>query len=267
MAAPKLERYESCGVTLLGDSSRPCGVTLAFAERTGGVSEGEYASLNVGKSTEMAQPEIRENVRRLLAALGAEDLEGSLIRPRQIHTADVVRVRDSSARELSNARVRSTAGADIVVCTATDVPVLLCSADCVILVLVCEGGFAVAHSGWPGTMERVAEVALRELCDATGASPDEVLCYLGPHIRVEDFEVSEELADRFVEAFGPEAAPAYRHVSLEFCIRKTLQECGMPADNVVSAGVSTASNTDRYFSYRAEGGVCGRLGTMVVRRS
>lgn len=267
MTAPKLERYDSCGVTLLGDTSRPGGVTFAFAERGGGVSQGEYASLNIGKSSEMAQPEIRENVRRLLAAVDAEDLERRLIRPRQIHTADVVSVRGSSPRELSVARVRASAGADIVVCTATDVPVLLCSADCVILVLVCEGGFAVAHSGWPGTMERVAEVALRELCAHTDADPSEVLCYLGPHIMVDDFEVSEELADRFVEAFGPQAAPMYRHVSLEYCIRKTLVDAGASEANITSAGVSTASNTDRFFSYRAEGGVCGRLGTIAVRRS
>ncbi len=267
MSAPELERYESEGVTLLGDKRRPCGVTFAFAERTGGVSEGAYASLNIGKSFEMGQPDIHENVRRLLASVGAEHLSKAIVRPRQVHGADVVTVKGSTPRELSVARVRASAGADIVVCTATDVPVLLCSADCIIMVLVCEGGFAVAHSGWPGTLANVADVAIKELCKQTGADPSEVVAYIGPHIRVEDFEVSVELAERFVDAFGPECATGPRHVSLEYCVRQTLERAGALPQNIVSAGVSTASNTDRFFSYRAEGGECGRLGTIAVRLS
>ena len=48
MQAPSLTRYVANGVTLLGDTSRPGGVTFAFTERTGGVSKAPYASLNLG---------------------------------------------------------------------------------------------------------------------------------------------------------------------------------------------------------------------------
>ena len=45
---PALSRHLSCGVTLLADASVAGGVTLAFTERTGGVSEAPFASLNLG---------------------------------------------------------------------------------------------------------------------------------------------------------------------------------------------------------------------------
>ncbi|MBQ6411515.1 MAG: laccase domain-containing protein, partial [Atopobiaceae bacterium] len=48
MTAPVLTRRTVGGVTLLGDEHRPGGVTLAFTERTGGVSQPPYASLNLG---------------------------------------------------------------------------------------------------------------------------------------------------------------------------------------------------------------------------
>ena len=50
MSEPTLTRYQSHGVTLLGDITVPQGVALAFTERTGGVSTGNYASLNLGSA-------------------------------------------------------------------------------------------------------------------------------------------------------------------------------------------------------------------------
>ena len=69
--APQLTRYAASGVTLLGDLRRPGGVTLAFTERTGGVSKPPYASLNLGSRCGDDPEAVAENRRRTLAALGA----------------------------------------------------------------------------------------------------------------------------------------------------------------------------------------------------
>ena len=61
--------------------------------------------------------------------------------------------------------LKNKAGADAVVCTVPGVPVLLCFADCVPVVVVCSGGFAVVHSGWRGTY---AEIAGTAFCQETG---------------------------------------------------------------------------------------------------
>ena len=264
---PALSRHLSCGVTLLADASVAGGVTLAFTERTGGVSEAPFASLNLGSRCGDDPSRVAENRRRALAAIGAEGLADRLVVPRQVHGERVVTVRSADPAELAASRAEAEAGADAVIVTAPDVPALLCFADCVPVVIAAPGGFAVAHSGWRGTLARIARSAARALMAETGASADELVAYVGPHILAEDYEVSEDLAARFSEAFGPGAVPSRRHLDLTFCVTRALEEAGLAPSQVWACDVSTARATDRFFSYRAEGGQCGRHAAVAVLRS
>ena len=259
-----LSRQVSSGVALLTDESVPGGVTLAFTERDGGVSEAPYASLNLGDACGDDPSRVAENRRRALAAIGAEGLLGNLVNPRQVHGSHVVVVRSADSSELASARAEARAGADAVVCTAERVPVLLCFADCVPVVLVAPGGFAVVHSGWRGTIARIVALAAEVLCDEASCEPSELLAYVGPHIGAADYEVSSELAERFVQAFGPGVVSGERNLDLSAALAVTLREAGVPAENVAWVEESTASSTDRFFSYRAEGGTCGRHGALAV---
>lgn len=265
MRRPGLERYASRGVTLLGDRNLPGGVTFAFTERTGGVSEAPYASLNLGDACGDDPDRVRENRRRALAALGAEAWLGSLVNPRQVHGDHVVLVASDEPGEVSRAQREAREGADAVVCLARRVPVLLCFADCLPVVLVAPDGFAVAHSGWRGTAARIAAKAARELCRASGCSPADLLAYIGPHVAGPDYEVSQDLADRFEGEFGPAALAGPRHLDLAACVEAALADAGVPASQVLDCGVSTPRTLDRFYSYRAEGGTCGRHGAIAFR--
>ena len=261
---PSLTRYQAGSVTLLSDASVGGGVTFAFTERTGGVSEAPYASLNLGAACGDVPDAVAENRRRALAAVGADAVASRLVAPRQVHGDAVVRVASAAPAELVAAQAAAAAGADAVVCTVPGVPVLLCFADCVPVVLTCAGGFAVAHSGWRGTIARIAASAARELADAAGVPVSEISAYVGPHIGYQDYEVSPELAERFCAEFGPEASPDGRHLDLGYCVRAALEGAGVAGGSIVEAAVSTASATERFFSYRAENGRCGRHAAVAV---
>ncbi len=261
-----LARQTSGGVTLLADESRPGGVTLAFTERTGGVSAAPFSSLNLGSRCGDEAACVTENRRRALAAIGAEGLLARLVVPHQVHGDHVVTVRSAEPDALAAARAEAEAGADAVVCAASGVPVLMCFADCVPVILVAPGAFAVVHSGWRGTIARIAEKAARALCAEAGCAPRELLAYVGPHIGWADYEVSEELAERFEAAFGPAAVPEPRHLDLAACVRAALADAGVAEGSVTVCDVSTASATDRFFSYRAEGGTCGRHAAIALMR-
>ena len=261
---PTLERHSVGGVTLLGDPEPPCGVTFAFTERTGGVSAGEYASLNLGSRCGDDPTCVAENRRRVLSALGAEGCADRLVSPRQVHGDHVVVVREAGGKGLAAARAEAEAGADAVCCTAVDVPVLLCFADCVPVVLVAPGGFVVAHSGWRGTLARISAKATLVLCRECGCGPEDVRAYVGPHIGGADYEVSGELLARFEAEFGSRARFSERHLDLGACVREALEDVGVPAGSIVDAGVSTASATERFFSHRAEGGHTGRHAAVAV---
>lgn len=264
---PSLERHQVGGVTLLTDERAPGGVTFAFTERTGGVSEAPYASLNLGARCGDDPAAVAENRRRVLRALGAEGLLDRLVCPRQVHGDHVVVVRSGEGSALADARAEAEAGADAVVCVAEDVPVLLCFADCVPVVLVAPGGFAVAHSGWRGTEARIAGTVARRLAAEAGCEPDELCAYVGPHVTGADYEVSDELAERFSAEFGPEVLVGPRNLDLARAVVASLAEAGVAPDRCAVFKTSTASATERFFSYRAEGGVCGRHGAVALMRA
>lgn len=255
---PSLSEHRVGGVTLLTDAEVPGGVAFAFTERSGGVSAAPYESLNLGASCGDDPARVAENRRRVLAALGAEGLLPRLLSPRQVHGDHVVVVRDGCERALLAAREEAALGADAVVCTVPDVPVLLCFADCVPVVLVAPGGFAVVHSGWRGTIARICAKAARTLVAEAGCDPSEVVAYVGPHVRGADYEVSEELLERFVGEFGEGARFSPRHLDLSFAVGAALAEAGVEPGNVAWCEASTVSSTDRFYSFRAEGGTCGR---------
>ena len=92
----------------------------------------------------------------------------------------------------------------------------------------------------------------------------EVMAYIGPHIAGVDYEVSEELLDRFRDAFGAGVCLPGRCLDLGRAVALTLAEAGVPETNVAACEASTATATDRFFSYRASGGRCGRHGALAV---
>ena len=262
--AAGLVRIVRGGAACVGSAEGP--VRFGFTERTGGVSQSPYASLNLGTHVEDDPAAVAENRRRALALLGAEDLQGNLLVPNQVHGDRVVLAESAEPDALAAVRADIAQGADAVVCTAPGVPVLLCFADCVPVVLVAGDAFAVAHSGWKGTYTRIAGKTARALAEASGADPASIHAYIGPHILGDEYEVSEELIERFEASFGPccTTSPNPRMLDLSACIAQALEEVGVPAGNIHDTQLSTVKLADRFYSYRRERGACGRHGALAV---
>lgn len=258
-----MERFTVDGVTLVG--SRDSDIVFGFTERTGGVSKPPYASLNLGSHVGDELEAVHHNRLLALRALGSENLYNALIIPHQVHGDDVVVVRNSDAGYLEGIRERVLQGADAIVCTARQVPVMLCFADCVPVILTCgNAGFAVVHSGWKGTFARISAKAARILCEEAGGDVSMISAYIGPHIQGDEYEVSEELMQRFTLQFDTIAGAASRMLDLSACIRQSLEEIGVPPCAIYDSRLSTMRLNDRFFSYRAENGICGRHAAIAV---
>ena len=238
--ADKVSRVDHDGVTLVEGATSD--VRFAFTERAGGVSEDAYSSLNLGSHVGDDPFAVQENRRRALEAMGAAECEHNLLVPNQVHGDHVVAVTSNGADDLEDVREQIAEGCDAIVCTARNVPVLLCFADCVPVVMVAPGGFAVVHSGW----------------DAAGCDASDVSAYIGPHILGDEYEVSQELMDRFAAEFSCIDASTSRMLDLSAAIREALVDVGVDADNIVDTQLSTVRQNDRFYSYRNENGTCGR---------
>ncbi|MBY4797913.1 polyphenol oxidase family protein [Collinsella sp. AGMB00827] len=238
---------------------------FGFTERTGGVSAEPFLSLNLGEHVGDDPAAVLENRRRVLAAFGVEDAEDKLIVPRQVHGTNLVSITSSDAHELSAARRLARSGADGIICTAPGVPILLCFADCVPVILTLGAAFAVVHSGWRGTLARIAAGAALELARVTGCTPAEISAYIGPHIQGFEYAVSDDLAAQFFSEFRRAISPEHPGmINLSECIQEALCDVGVKKASIFDTKLSTASGTDRFFSYRAEAGTCGRHGAFAV---
>ena len=235
-------------------------VRVAFTERSGGVSSGGYASLNMAAHVEDDPDDVNENRRRLLRALGMDGVP--YVVPKQVHGDRVVQLRKANAQSVEEFRDQAARGADALLLEARGVAGMMCFADCVPLVIVAPSGrFAMVHAGWRGVQNGIAVKALHKLMlgePGLAVDASHVNVYRGAYIHAECFEVDAELHYSFVEQFGRAVAFDPTHIDLGRALDLELVKAGVNPDRIADVGQCTVCDNGRWFSYRGQGGVCGR---------
>jgi polyphenol oxidase len=231
--------------------------------RRGGVSEGQYYSLNIGLGSDDRREAVLTNRRRLAAAL---DIPADrFVRPYQAHGADALIVgREELAQGLPGAgdvpqRV------DVLLTDEPGVFLMMTFADCVPVLFYdpAKRVVGLVHAGWRGTVAGAPRRALALLQERYGSRPADVLVGIGPSIGPDHYEVGPEVAEQARAAFpGCEGllVPGPRgreHLDLWRANAYQLIAAGLPAENVESAGLCTACHHDLLFSYRASQGKTG----------
>ena len=252
------------------------GVRIAFTTREGGVSEGAYSSLNLGSHVKDDLSAVQENRRRVQQAFGCEGNE--LIVPNQVHGSTVLNVGmpaglglPLSREEVSAVRESAGQGADGLIVNAQGVSALLCYADCVPVIIVSPTGrFAVVHAGWRGVDNLISVKAVKMMAqvDAAALGGDAAATYnvyIGPHIGPECFETGEDVYQRFIDQFGVACAYDATHIDLAEGLRIQLCQAGVQASRVCDLGACTVCNNEEFFSYRGQGGTCGRHGAFTAK--
>ncbi|RKH51533.1 peptidoglycan editing factor PgeF [Corallococcus sp. AB050B] len=238
-------------------------VPHGFATRAGGVSEGPYASLNLGFSVGDERARVEENHRRLAQAAGAG--LGALCRVSQVHGDTVLEARGQADEVL-----RPTLGeADALWTEGEGSWVAVGTADCVPVLLVDPRGRRVAavHSGWKGTDLEISARTVETLV-ARGSRPEDLLAAVGPCIQACCYEVSPELGDRFRARFGGEVVRegAKPHLDLPRAVKASLLKAGLKPAHVDVLQACTACDPDRFFSHRRDAGRTGRHLNHVLHR-
>lgn len=238
-------------VPFLKDSNFiPLGKPVAhgFFGRKGGVSKGLYQSLNCGVGTQDTIESVRENRRRVMAALGARDL----VSLKQVHSADCAVARaawEMTARPEGDAMVTDVPGLALGILTADCGPVLFYGEKA-------DGSpvIGAAHAGWGGALKGVLEGTINTMAEQ-GALPESIHASLGPCIGPKSYEVRDEFAVPFLEQ-APENEHFFRSARKEGHLMFDLP--GYIASRLARAGVRHVSITGQdtyaleqdYFSYR-----------------
>ena len=231
---------------LAADNLKAAGVAHGFFLRTGGVSEGIYASLNCGRGSADGKDRVEENRARVAARLGAEP--GRLTGPKQAHTAKALIVttpwKPGEAPE-ADAVVTNVRGLAVCVLTADCAPILLADPE--------AGVVAAAHAGWKGAKGGVIESAI-EAMESLGARLDRISAAIGPAISQAAYEVSPEFKAAFLadgetnERHFAQPGGGKPHFNLPGYVRERLRSKG--AGSIQDIGACTYENESILFSYR-----------------
>ena len=163
-------RRASLDVVVL-EALETLGVQAIVTTRSGGVSTGPYASLNLGAHVGDESTNVAENRSRLAASMGVAP--DALVIARQVHGAGVARVRHGD----------TPGDADVLVTTEPTVVLCVLVADCVPAVVVDPVArvLAVVHAGWRGVVAQTMIACVDEIV-ALGADPRRCRAHLGPCI-------------------------------------------------------------------------------------
>lgn len=268
-APPCLVRHESSGVGWWSDD-RLCEaerVLIAFSERGGGVSAGPWEGLNLAGHVGDDPAAVDTNRTEFMEALGIGEYRPALTMSTQVHGDSIAVVGVDQAGSGAYVSAVSAAGpipgTDALVCAAPGIPLLMCFADCVPVALVAPGPVvALVHAGWRGALASLPGSAVDRLADTAGCPTSEIRAYVGAHIRACHYCVDERTMSHFVNAFGTVARADSGGLDLGAVVNASLVDSGVDSCNITALGICTAEETDRYFSYRAEGGRTGRHGVL-----
>ncbi len=223
------------------------------------MSEGDFASLNVGTRRGDDVQRAEENIKIASEALGLH--YENLTRTYQTHTNNVAFVEDY------NIGNEMPEGTDGIVTDAVNVPLMCYSADCVPILLYEEkrGLIGAVHSGWRGTAGNIAQNAVR-LMEEHGGRAQYVTALIGPAIGMCCYEVSGDVGEVFEGDYPScvlKKADGKYMIDLKKIVALQLEGAGVARENVINSGICTSCENESFFSHRAQKGRSGLLGGFI----
>lgn len=219
------------------------GIAHGFFAREGGVSTGVYASLNCGPGSRDDPASVAENRARAMAAL---DPKARLVTLAQIHSATVQIVDadwDFAARREGDGLVTAQPGVALGILTADCTPVLFADAQARVI--------GAAHAGWKGALGGVLEATIAAM-ETLGARAARLVAAIGPTISQANYEVGQDLRDRFdgddTSFFVAAARPGHFRFDLPGYVAHRLEKAGIR--NVSDLVLCTYPPENGFFSYR-----------------
>jgi YfiH family protein len=267
---------EDTRVYVYDSFARHVNVTNVSTTRHGGVSLSPYDSLNLGRGTNDDDAKVDANRARLSLLTSHDD--SVLVTGVQVHAADVAVVTVADAGR----RFEAT---DALVTDVPEVPLMILVADCAAVSFYdpIKKVVGIAHAGWRGTVAGVAVRTVGMMMDEFNTDPTDLIVGIGPSIGPCCYEVGADVVDRFyaeqplvadhvlsspdfASAGSFEGAVNEGRKMLNLWRANTLQlvTTGVFEANITSANICTACNTDDFFSHRAESGLTGRFGGLIM---
>jgi YfiH family protein len=223
------------------------GIRHGFFTRHGGVSAGVYESLNGGTGSEDAPVNIAENRARMAKSLGVAP--DRFLTCYQIHSPQVVVAEapwPAAERPRADAIVTKVPELAIGVSTADCGPILFADAEARVI--------GASHAGWRGALTGVIEATVTAM-EKLGAARQRIIAAAGPMIRQPNYEVGQDMMDRFVSIepntvrfFKKGERPEHFMFDLGGFIASRLRRARV--EQIEDLGHCTYADPAQFYSYR-----------------
>lgn len=235
---------------LMADWPAPERIRALTTTRAGGVSQGNYQSMNLADHVDDDIERVKENRQRLCQQF-------KIAQPvwlKQVHGVNVVNASTARQHAEADAIVSNYAGEICAVMTADCLPLLFCNQSATKV--------AAAHAGWRGLANGVIEATVEAMQEKT----QDLMVWLGPAIGPDCFEVGKDVLDAFV-SHDKQASKAFKQqddshylADIYQLARQRLNRLGI--DQVFGGGLCTYSDEERFYSFRRNP-VTGRMASLI----
>lgn len=237
-----------------------------FTTRRAGVSSGEYASLNLGNTSDDRPDLVIRNRELFSNTIGIRP--ENLFIPRQTHSNNVAVISSEFLLKDKVEQLKKLENIDALITNIPEVCIGVTTADCVPVLIydTKQKVFAAIHSGWKGTVQKISSKTIDTMVSQFGCEPKNLVAAIGPSISMEKFEVGDEVVERFaVEGFYINDIAARNkqsgkmHIDLWKANVLILENSGIKSENIQVAAICTYSDPERFFSARRQSIHSGRM--------
>ncbi len=218
------------------------------------MSEGEFASLNLGLSSGDLPDRVLKNRELLCKAIGIEPKQ--VVRSNQVHGDAVLIAECGGTYDAYDAHITNRAGVFLTVSIADCTPILIYDAA--------HHAVAAVHAGWRGTAKSVLYKTLLKMNETFGTKGEACFAFIGACISGEHYEVGEEVATHFpTEVKRYDESKGKFLLDLKAANRTQLEAFGVPTAQIEVSPHCTYEEHDRFFSFRRSKGRTGRMFALI----
>ena len=233
----------------------------AVFTRNGGFSPSPWHSLNFGASVGDDKSRVIHNREIALQAINIKP--DSVYDVFQVHSNRVVKTDAPLSPDKEHIK------ADAIITRQPKVSLLMRFADCTPILLFdpVSRAIGIAHAGWVGTVEKIAEKTVLAMVKYYGSNPSDIIAAIGPSIGPDHYSVGRDVLERVQYSFPEnfDKVIFYQNSRIYFDLWKAnqivLSEIGVRKIEI--SGICTCCNLTDWYSHRGENGLTGRFGVVL----
>lgn len=241
-----------------------------MSTREGGISTGQFSSMNLGRAELDGIENVKENFRLFAAAIKTDP--GDIVISDQKHT-DNIKIVHAEDRGKGLFKDKDYDSIDGFITNEKNIALCLLFADCVPVYLYdpVNKAIGLVHSGWKGTALNISDKAVRMMNENFTSRPEDIVAVIGPSICKSCYEVSSDLYEAFSKKFSSDELSAIFEVKkddkflldLWLANKIILKKAGLCEENIHTTDLCTSCNKDFLFSHRASDGKRGNLAALI----